>query len=325
MIPRRIVFVWMGRQFPFFCRLAVESALQANPDATVEIHLHGPCPGSVDFAAVSAYPRVEIHDIDDLAHLFGDLDEPASRYLELFERIPESAASARSNLLRYGILHRRGGVYVDFDVLFLRGLDDLLGHPAFIGQERVWKDGKAREAGECSLAMGLSGAAWLTSFVLRRVDAHALGGRRLLEGPARAVERAWATYNQNNAVIGSEPGGRFIRRVLHAALDQSPTVRFALGPTLVTRVVADDDSDVYCCPEQTLYPVPPSCSFQFFHGAPPAVSDDTVLIHYVASNHKRLLADLDVGAVRASTERGLFYQLARDVVRRMPAAGSPPR
>ncbi|MEM9493438.1 MAG: glycosyltransferase, partial [Myxococcota bacterium] len=319
-VPNRILFVWLGTAFPYFCRLAVESALLHNPDAEVEIHIHGPHPDVEHFRAVAGYRRVSVHGITDLEALFGELDRPAERYVELFRRIPDRAASARSNLLRYGLLHRRGGVYVDFDVLFRNSLEPLLGHPAFIGQERVWRDGKAKEAGERTVQMGVSGALWVASYALRRIDAQVLGGRALLEKPARAIEAGWATYNQNNAVIGAEPGNGFIRRVLTGALDQSPTVRFALGPTLVTKVAAETAaaglSDVWLCPEEVLYPVPPSCSFQFFHGAPPAIPPSTVLIHYVASNHKKRLAALTPETVGRGDQRSLFHLLATDVAER---------
>lgn len=313
MIPNRFLFVWMGQSFPYHCRLAIESTLLSNPDAAVEVHIYGPRPKGAEFERVSRYAGVEIFDVEDLHALYVDLAESAERYVRLFQEIPDSAASARSNLLRYGLLHTRGGIYADTDVLILSCMDDLRAHEAFIGKERVWKDGKRMEAGERTLQMGMSGVAWLTSYLLRRADAQLLGGRRLLEKPASLLEPAWATYNQNNAVIGAEPGSRFIRRVLAEALHQPPTVRFALGPTLVTKVAEADDSDVFLCNEETLYPVPPSCSFQFFYGRPKKLPENTRLIHYVASNHKKLLRSLDEDQVLSSRSQALFYEHATRV------------
>lgn len=65
---RRLHFVWMGSRFPYHCRLAVESAADAMPDADVEIHLIGERPDAPHLVAIESLPRVHVSEerFDDL-------------------------------------------------------------------------------------------------------------------------------------------------------------------------------------------------------------------------------------------------------------------
>jgi hypothetical protein len=66
--------------------------------------------------------------------LWTDENLPKLANQELFEKLPTPAQ--KSHLARYEILHREGGVYVDFDVTCQRPLDDLLyGQAGFAAAE----------------------------------------------------------------------------------------------------------------------------------------------------------------------------------------------
>jgi hypothetical protein len=161
--------------------------------------------------------------------------------------------------------------------------------------------------------------AYAGAYALRRADARLLRGRGRLEPLARRLDPSWRTLAVNNAVIGARPGAPFLRRVLAAALAADPGVRYALGPSLVTRAVQRGTGDVAVLPPDVFYVQPPSYSFRFFEGGPFALPSAAVLIHYVSSNHGARLAAVDEATLRRRAPQGLFYTLAADVAERARA------
>jgi hypothetical protein len=293
----------------------VESALLADPDAEVVIQLFGERPDAApELAALARHPRVRVADLD-VARVFDGLEAPAHRYLDLLEAIPARAHSARSNLLRYAVLHREGGVYLDLDVLVLRSFGDLLGHAAFIGQELVWVADEARVEGRLEPWMIVPTVAYGLNFVIQRLDA-ALGGRERVPWLTRPLEALWSGPNLNNAVIGCEPGSEYLKHLLAAALAADPRVRYHLGPTLVSRVARAHPDTVTVLPPAVLYAERPSYSFRYFACRPYPLPAEARLVHYVSSNHGRLLAGLDRETIRRRRDEAIFYQVAADVMDR---------
>ena len=315
-IPNRFVLLWTGRDFPLYCRLAVESLLQVDGQAEVEIHLFGQEPvAAPHFWPLQVRDRVTFHRIDTetVFDATGDLAAPLKA---LYDRIPASARSGQSNLLRYAILYERGGIYVDFDILALRDFRHLLHHPAFIGEEQVWKVDEARVEGRREPWMVGPTLSYLAAYALNR--SWALAGGRSLAGTAivRSLDARWSGPNLNNAVLGAEPRSAWIRRLLQAALSASPTRRFALGPTLVSHAWQADSSEVARLPAAVFYFEPPTYSFRFFEGRPTAVPAEALLVHYVNSNHRKQLEQLSVPEIEARREGPLFYRLAHAVCSR---------
>lgn len=316
MIPDRLIFLWSGTAFPLFAELAVKSALLANPSAVVELHVFGDAPDNdLRFRRTRRLARVEVHRID-LDSVFDGLDAPASRYRALFDAIDAGAASARSNLLRYAVLEKRGGVYLDFDVLCVRPFTSLAHHEAFIGEEKVWRVDEHRLAGPVRPWMIAPTLSYVTAYATRRVDARLLGGHDLDGAVMRALDAHWSVPNLNNAVIGASPGSRYLRRVLRDALEADPRIRFNLGPTLVSHSQRRDGSGVTVLPERYFYVQPPSYSFRFFEGRAFELPAEAILIHYVSSNHGKLLRSLDENTILARRNGPLFYRLAADVLDR---------
>jgi hypothetical protein len=315
-IPNRFIMLWSGPRFPLHARIAVESILLADPTTTVELHLFGERPTEAPhFRAVAELERVELHHLDpDTAFARLWPHEPELR--RLYDAIPAEAHSARSNLLRYAVLYDRGGIYVDFDIVMLRDLRHLLDLPAFVGEERVWRVDEARVEGRRASWMIAPTLAYLAAWAIHPTIAF-FGGAPLADrGAIAALDRAWSAPALNNAVLGAEPGSPWIRRLLVAALDASPTVRFALGPSLVTRAWDEDSSDVVRLACEAFYCEPPSYSFRFFSGRPGPLPPEALLIHHVSSNHGRLLQALDHDLLRDRADGPLFYRLAADVARR---------
>jgi len=309
-IPDRLIFLWTGTTFPYFARLAVESALLVEPDAEIEVHVFGRRPdGAPHLEALRGLERVRIVPIA-LDTVFDDLEVDPAALRSLYARIPTQAVSARANLLRYAVLARRGGIYLDTDILLLRGLGDLRRARAFAGCEHVLSIDGRRVAGERSPDMLAVGAVWAAAWAMRRFDAELATPR--LEPVARRLDIWWQAAQLNNAVIGAAPGASFVRRLLTRALEVDPTIRYRLGPTLIDEVAREDPTDVMILPPDTFYPVPPSYSFRFFRGAlklPP----ETRLMHVVSSNHRALLDALDEDTLRRRAGRGLYYTVGASV------------
>jgi hypothetical protein len=324
-IPARTLFVWTGRRFPYFARLAIESALLADRDVTVELHVFGEPPTSAPHvSALLRYDRFSIHEIDE-ARVFDGLGVDARALRETYARIPRGAASARSNLLRYALLARRGGVYVDTDALVVRSLRDLRHHEAFAGQEQVLSIDADRVAGRWSARMIAPAAAWAGAWLLRRAAAAARVDR--LEPLARRLDPYWQLTQLNNAVLGARPGARFLRRVLARALEVDPRVRYGLGPTLVSEVARASAADVALLPPVAFYSVPPSASFRFFTGGPWPIPAEARVLHVVASNHARELATLDEDTLPRRARLGPYYAAATQVARAardLPRASARP-
>lgn len=323
-IPARLIFLWTGQRFPWHARLAVESALLACPTAEVELHTFGPSPAQAPhFRHLLGYERVRHHRID-LDTVFEGIGSSVAQWKALFAAIPPQAHSARSNLLRYAVLYHRGGIYLDFDILMVRDFGALWTWEAFVGQEQVWVVDEHRVAGRLAPWMVVPTVAYVAAWLARRLDVKLGGGHDRL-GPALAsLDRRWAVPNLNNAVLGAVPRAPWIRRVLDAALEADPTVRYDLGPTLVTRVWRQDPTGVKVLPPDFFYCEPPSYSFRFFESRPWELPTETVLLHYVSSNHGAQLRELDATQVLAQRHRAPFFRHAAatiDGARLLPRVG----
>ena len=154
---------------------------------------------------------------------------------------------------------------------------------------------------------------------------HTLGNLTLLTGKLNASisNAAWSGPNLNNAVLGAEPRSAWIRRLLVAALGASPTLRFALGPTLVSQAWKADQSEVERLPSTAFYFEPPTYSFRFFEGLPNPLPEGALLVHYVNSNHRKQLEKLSLEVIAARREGPLFYRLAGAVCERAGLLRNP--
>lgn len=300
--------VWMGAGFSYSCRLAVESIVHADPGARVEIHLLGDRPMSGHFDLIETLPDVEIVPIDVDA-LF--IDHPGLR--PVYDRIPDGAHSARSNLLRYLLLWHRGGIYVDFDIILIKPLAELADGADFVGIERVWSHDQPRVEGAWHLSMLPGTIGWALTWFARRCDSRVLHGALRLGERLRVLDPLWSTFQPNNAVIGAQRGSPFIARVLTRAHDADPRVRYALGPSLVAEVARQHPHTIRTLREPVLYPVPPADSFRFFEDRSLELRDETALIHYVSSNHGQLLRTLEPDDPRFRDRPEVFWRLAREV------------
>lgn len=312
-IPGHGIFLWCGRSLPLHAVIAVESFLQQNPRMRAELHVFDQYPENCpNFNALQRNPRVDVHRICAEA-AFEGLDLPVQELQSLYERIPKHAYSARSNLLRLAVLYRRGGIYLDLDTITLRSLDPLLQHPAFIGEEQIWKVGATPIQERQVLPTILHTLAHVFAYVLHRglakVGLPSISHTRF----ARGLDNIWTTRGLNNAVLGAVPKSPWIKRLLEESLQASPSVRYALGPRLVSDSWRKNSSDVVKMSSEAFYCEPPLYSFRFFEGPPPPIPTEAFLIHYVSSNHPNLKR-LTREQVQDGRDGALFYRLANRVL-----------
>jgi hypothetical protein len=321
-IPDRFLFLWSGRRLPYFARLAIESVLLAEPTASVELHVFGEPPtDGGELRALRRHARFSTKPIDEHG-VFDDLGVDADALRRCYGAIPRTALSARSNVLRYAVLARQGGIYLDTDVLLLRSLADLRVHEAFAGAEQVLSIDEARVASGWRWQMAGAAAAWGGSWLLRRADA---GLRlRIGEGVARRLDPLWQRTQLNNAVIGATPGARFVRRLLARCTEVDPSIRYRLGPTLISEVAAASADDVEVLPPEAFYAIPPGQSFRYFTGGPMELGPEVRLLHVVSSNHVALLDVLDEPRLLRQRRRGTYYALGAKIVERARALEARP-
>jgi hypothetical protein len=303
----RLHFVWMGR-LPYYARLAIESAATAMPDADITLHVHGGVNRNIHVERLERSTSVEIHEIC-VPELFEQCAAGADAYVRLIRRLTSPAAI--SNLLRLAILHRDGGVYLDTDVLVIRPVHDPADHGSFVGREWVWDQNRRRVAGELTTRDRMDVAPWAADWALRRLDSRLAHGAWGIA--SRPPDPRRARLQVNNAVIGSAPGSRFVAGALDAALDVDPTVRFALGPTLLDDVARARPRDVQLLPPSRFYAVPPAHSFRCFEDEHLELPCDSQILHVVASNHRRLLDRLDESDPRFERSSAPYWRHARAV------------
>ncbi|MFP5487991.1 MAG: glycosyltransferase [Acidimicrobiia bacterium] len=306
--PLRCHFVWTGARFPYHARLAVESALVSMPDAFASIHVVGPLPDGPHLRSVAGHDRVRVVRTR-LDECFESCPFGAAPYLALASRLVTPASI--SNLVRLAVLHRDGGVYLDTDVLVLRGLHDPERHGAYVGREWVWSTNRARIEGTWTWRDRIAAVPWAIRRSLVHVDARAAGGR--LRAADRVDPERYHRLQVNNAVIGAPPRAAFVEAALAAALDVDPTRRFALGPTLLDDVARALPGTVHVVPPTRFYAVPPGDSVRYFRDRRLEHPIDAQVMHYVASNHRRLLSTLDVDDPRFARHPAPFWRRAAEV------------
>lgn len=288
-IPNVYRFLWSGADFPGLYATAITSVLAVDPGARVTVHCFGGRPRSAEFDLATDDPRVEVIDTEPTV-VFAKLPAHLSRVTDSYRVLPASAASARSNLLRYAILYLDGGYYLDFDTITLRPLRSVSEAQCFIGAERVWTLDEPRVAGDKRVLRSMGALGWLGIWLVKRTDAAVFRGRMRSAARTARFNRRFTTVQPNNAVIGAAPGAEFLDRVLRGVSGANPFVRYSTGPTLVARVARTSPHLVQVLPPDVFYQVEPAESFRYFTDATLRLHPAAAVIHYVGSNSGRFLS-----------------------------------
>jgi hypothetical protein len=312
MIPHHFHLIWIGRRFPFVNRLAIESILQTNPGARVTLHFEDP-PDNADWRALQA--KVEFRPLS-LPDLLAALPASMSAVTPVLEGISAGYPAGRSNILRYMILYREGGIYIDFDTITVRDYRPLLSHPGFIGEEAVFRYDDDRVEGRFPPALIPTGAAFGLSYYLSWANCRWLGDSAAGNALNRGLMGLWSDRKLNNAVLGASPGNGFFGKAISLVPETDPKIRYALGPILMNRTWATEAAaHMRRLSEDHFYCIPPSQTYRFFYGPGRALPADAYSLHWCSSNHKQLAGGLTRENLGKRVARPtLFHRLAFEVL-----------
>ncbi len=314
MIPLKFHFIWIGRNFPFVNRLAVESLLQVHPEAEIIVHFQNPPQGNADWEALRL--KTEFRPID-LEGWLRELPESLRSVGNTLETISANYPAGKSNVLRYLILYREGGIYLDFDTLTLESFAPLLDNPAFIGEEEVFRADDDRVAGRYAWNFPLLAALFGMSYGLSYVNCRWLGNLSVLNAVNRGLMRLWSARKLNNAVLGAEAGSAFFAKALELIPSTQAGMRFALGPMLMNRVYENEvTGSIRRLGKDVFYAIPPSQTFRFFYGPAQTLPRGAVAVHWCSSNHRRLAPTLTRATLEDPRSKSLYARLARAVIAR---------
>jgi hypothetical protein len=119
MIPKKLHLFWGDEPMSFLHALTVSSFHKYNPDWKIILYL-------------PKYGLSEIKDSpkyigDDYLHLVQNSKSVTTKEIDLAEYdVPDGLNGAQvSDIVAYTVMHREGGVYCDFDVLWLRPWADM--------------------------------------------------------------------------------------------------------------------------------------------------------------------------------------------------------
>ncbi len=119
MIPKKLHLFWAGEPMSFLHTLTVDSFHRYNPDWEIILYLP-----REKLPAISQSPA---YTGEDYSERLGLLPYVTMKTINLTEYgVPDRLNGAQvSDIVAYNVLHREGGVYCDFDVLWLRPWSDI--------------------------------------------------------------------------------------------------------------------------------------------------------------------------------------------------------
>jgi len=323
MIPNRYHFVWFGRDFPYTHVLAIRSLANTCAPEAIVIHVSEDLTGVPHFDEVAAEVPVLCQrrlDIDQLLDGGQGFDRTALRsvYVDLLAR---KRWAALSDILRYLILLREGGVYLDFDILAVRDLRPVLRScSGFCGRERILVPSRVHRGRRWTSYLR-TGPLDFIRLICSRVTAGIDWWKHLEPLYSAAI---------NGAVLGLVPGHALARDALAAVPPLVPTLerrRPAIGPDLLQDLIDGDPGsranqggqrkDVMVFDAPAFYPLGPTMANHYFRKTKRAaevackvVTDATYVVHWYNDNMRNLSRPNNAGEVRALADKQLFAHLA---------------
>ena len=315
MIPNRYHFVWFGRDFPYTHALAIRSLARACAPEAIVLHVSEDLRGVAQFDQVAARVPALSQRRLDLDHLLAgcedfDVSTLRSVYLELLNR---KRWAALSDILRYLILLREGGVYLDFDIIAVRDLRPVLRScQGFCGRERILVPARV-----------FRGRRWTSYLRTGPLDLLRLICSRMTAGIDlwRHIEHLYPAAI-NGAVLGLEAGHALAREALAAVPARVPGLacrRPAIGPDLLQDLIDGaqrTDMKVFDAP--AFYPLGPTMAVQYFRKtknvvelARKVVTDATYVVHWYNDNMRKLSRPKDASEVHALADKQLFAHIAQ--------------
>lgn len=313
MIPDRIHFFWIGRSFPFTHYLALRSVSETTRPAEIRLYLSDDLSGLAYFEqAVRDVPSLRVTRLDDRSLWEGldgiDIDalQAAWRFLE-----DNHYYAALSDILRYLVLYRDGGVYLDLDTITLKSLRPLLKETGFCGRERILiphRLYRQRKRLHHFRTVPLDIARLICSKADRGV------------GWFSRIAHLYPTAI-NGAVLGLEQGHRLALEALRRVpilVPELPKRRTIIGPDLLQQLI-DEESfpGITVHPSRYFYPLGPYMAAHFFRIRKEieplrksVIHHDTHIVHWYNDNLRQLARPPDPQGISELANRQLFSRLA---------------
>jgi hypothetical protein len=327
MIPNHFHFVWFGREFPFTHALALRSVAATCAPAAIFLHHADDLTGQPHYdAAVRDLPclaprRLDLEEM--LAGFDATLDVPALR--QVYRGLEAARRwAALSDVIRYLVLLRAGGVYLDLDVLVVRDLAPLRAASAgFCGRERLLVPASVYRRKHAWTRFPRTAPLDLARTVCSKAEG-GVGWWKRIEGLYPAAV--------NCAVLGLTAGHALALEALREVPRLAPQLerrRPVIGPDLLQDLVdAKPRTDVVVLGPAAFYPLGPTMAFQYFKRrrnlasvAPAVLTDETYVLHWYNDNLRLLPKPPDAESVAALAQVQLFAHFAAPF---LPAA-APPR
>jgi hypothetical protein len=281
-IPNRIFFIWLVKNFPWSAGVAVLSALRAQkPEEIIvysDIELQ-----SEGFDLIKGEKGIAFKIID--SSVFKDLGDNGVCE-ELYSKVKSPASKA--NLLRLALLYKYGGIYLDTDTVFIKPIDDLLSFKGFCGKETV--------ALPIELFESINPFAYLIcglQFVWRFFCTYYPGGEQIF----RKTEKFFS-QSANNAVLASEAKNPIIAKAfeeINFMKESTRLRRYRLGTHLLQSITQNKSSEfMEVLPSCYFYPLGPEiCRHYFLDGTTKRLNKillpETRIVHWYNSVERRFL------------------------------------
>lgn len=283
MIPDRLIFIWLGKTFPWTGGVAIKSAADIQKPKSIWLVHEGMETSGPGYDLIKDLPNLEIIPVEN-SHFEGLGDDGLCH--ELFHTLKSPAS--RANLLRLALLFKHGGVYLDTDVIVVKPFRDMLELHGFVGVEPV--------ALPATLFKSINPFRWIycgLQFAFREFCARIPNGFKLF----RLLEFGFSAA-VNNAVIGAEPGNATICKAFEFIKhmpEQERLKRFRLGTRLLQNVTKNKSCEsMIILKAPFFYPLGPEISAHWFKNGSDQkleqlILSDTRIVHWYNSVEGRFL------------------------------------
>lgn len=318
MIPNRYHFIWFGLDFPFTHALAIESVSRICHPDSILLHTSEDLRGQPHFDKVSQkVPELRQRPLEINGLLDGcdGFNTSAIRevYLSLLAR---KKWAALSDILRYLVLLREGGVYLDFDTLTVRDLKPILNsYSGFCGRERLLVSGQIYRTRRWTSYLRT-----IPLDLLRQICSYTAKGI----GVWKHIEYLYPAAI-NGAILGLIPNHALAREALQAVpsrVSQLDSRRPAIGPDLLQDLVDGQHvKDVKVFDPPAFYPLGPTMAAHYFRLTNSSdfletqvVTDSTYVLHWYNDNLRKLPRPTDAKSLSEMASRQLFARIAHRIV-----------
>jgi hypothetical protein len=215
--------------------------------------------------------------------------------------------------LRYALLYKQGGVYLDTDVIAIRSWDDLLRYRGFCGLEAVAFPG--------DLYASFNPFRYLFAGILylwRLLCAYLPRGWQIF----RPTEKFFR-YSANGAILGSEPKNKIVEEFfakIGELREKDFSVAACIGPHIVQKATKNKSSEnMETLPSAYFYPLGPDISLQYFRNGSvkhldKILSPQTRIVHWYNSVEKKYLRQQLSKKWIEEHPTSAFAKLAQDVI-----------